>query len=126
VRCAVDGVAVWGHIRDPEADHIATTQLAINREIEEGQVSYPAVELQPGPNGPDVFRLERRLLPCELPLVPGAMVGGRGPNFVIYLHGAPPLVRDKHQHLSFTSAFRSNRSKSAIHAVGLGLSLTCF
>jgi hypothetical protein len=58
---AVDGIAMWCHVLDPEAHHFAATQLAVDREIEERQVPHPPRELQPHPNGPDMLRLQRWL-----------------------------------------------------------------
>jgi hypothetical protein len=35
---AVDGIAMWCDVLDLEADYVAATQLAVDREIEERQV----------------------------------------------------------------------------------------
>ncbi len=53
----VDGIAVRSDILELEAHHVASPELAVDRQIEEGQVSYPAGQLQPCPYGPDMSRL---------------------------------------------------------------------
>jgi hypothetical protein len=55
----VYGIAMWRDVLDPEPHHIAATQLAVDREIEERQFPRAPCELQPRPNGPDLLRLER-------------------------------------------------------------------
>ena len=46
-------------------------QLAVDREIEEGEVSDPVLDLQPNAHRPDFLELERRFLPDQLAPVPG-------------------------------------------------------
>jgi uncharacterized protein (DUF2336 family) len=41
----VDGIAMWRDVLDPEAHYVAAAQLAIDREIEEGQVARAPCEL---------------------------------------------------------------------------------
>ena len=65
---AVDCVAVRRHIIDTQCDEIASAQFAIDRQIEEGQVAY-TLKVQPGPNGPDMPRSQRRPWPDYLALV---------------------------------------------------------
>ena len=65
----VNRIAMWCNVLDPEAHHVAATQLAIDREIEERQIPRPPCELQPRPNGPDVLRLEWWLWSDQLALV---------------------------------------------------------
>ena len=49
-RGPVQGVAVGGDIVDADGHDIATTQLAVNCEIEQSQVAGAALQLQPSPN----------------------------------------------------------------------------
>jgi hypothetical protein len=66
----LDGIAVWHDIFDPKAHHVATTQLAIDREVEERQIARAPCEQQSRPNGPDMLRLQRWLRSDQFALVP--------------------------------------------------------
>ena len=44
-RCPVHGLPVRHDIRDPKADNVATSQLAIDGEIEKGQIPLALGEL---------------------------------------------------------------------------------
>ena len=72
-RCPIHGVAVRGDILDFQAHNVAAPKLAIDRDIEERQIASSAGDLKPRPDRPDVFGLERRFGPRELPLVPGRL-----------------------------------------------------
>jgi hypothetical protein len=52
---ALDGMAIRSNVIDPDPDKIATTQLAIDRKIEQRQIANLSVDLQPGSDCPDVF-----------------------------------------------------------------------
>src|ERR1700737_2198677 len=64
--------AAGAYVVDLQADEIATSELAVDREVEQGKISFPALQLKPNPNGPDIFRLERALLADQAALVPGS------------------------------------------------------
>ena len=59
------------HVAHPQADEVTPSQLAVDREVEHGEVAHSVSVLQMDADGPDVFGLERRLLANQLPLVPG-------------------------------------------------------
>ena len=42
---------------------IAAAQLAVDRQVEQGEVALPALKLKPNPDRRDLLRLERALLP---------------------------------------------------------------
>jgi hypothetical protein len=69
-RCPVHRVAVRGDIIDVQAHSVTAPKLAIDRDIEKHQVPRSAGDLKSRPDGPDVFRLERRFGSSELPFVP--------------------------------------------------------
>jgi len=48
------------HVSDAEVHKIATPQLAVDREIEQREIAYAVLVSELGPDGPNVFRLERR------------------------------------------------------------------
>src|SRR6266851_1540646 len=58
------------NILDHEADDIATSELAVDREIEHGKVALSSLGVQFGADRPDVLRAERRLRTDQLALVP--------------------------------------------------------
>ena len=62
--------AAGAYVVDLQADEIATSELAVDRKVEQGKISLPALQLKPNPNGPDIFRLERALLADQVALVP--------------------------------------------------------
>jgi hypothetical protein len=55
---------------DPKSNEIATTQLAVDGEVEQRQIALAVLELQPDANGPDLLRLKRALLADETAFVP--------------------------------------------------------
>jgi len=48
------------HVSDAEVHKIATSQLAIDREVEQRKVAYPVLVSELGADSPDIFRLQRR------------------------------------------------------------------
>ena len=55
---------------DAERDKIAAAQFAVDGEIEQGEISGAMIQLHSNSDGPDLFQLQRRLLPEELALIP--------------------------------------------------------
>ena len=55
---AVTHPAAGANVVDLQADEIAASELAVDRKIEQGEISFPALQLKPNPNGPDIFRLQ--------------------------------------------------------------------
>ena len=60
-----------GHVAHPQADEVTPSELAIDREVEHGEVTDFVRVLQMNTDGPDVLGFERCLLAHQLPLVPG-------------------------------------------------------
>ena len=67
----VANVLSHAYVGDSESHKVAAAQLAIDREIEQGEVAAMVFELEPDPDRPDLLWLERALLADEAPLVPG-------------------------------------------------------
>jgi len=67
--------AAGPYVIDLQADEIAASELAIDCKVEQGEISFPALQLKPKPNGPHIFRLERALLADQSVLIPGSPVG---------------------------------------------------
>ena len=59
------------HVAHPQAHQIAAAQLAVDRQVEHGQVADLMPVLQVESNGPDILWLERWLLADQLAFVPG-------------------------------------------------------
>lgn len=54
-------------VLDPERDQVATSQFAVDGEIEQREVSHATAEFKPGADRPDLLHLQGGFLPCELP-----------------------------------------------------------
>lgn len=59
-----------GNVAHTQADEVAATQLAVDGQVEHGEVTDSMGVLEINSNGPDVLRLQGRLLADELALVP--------------------------------------------------------
>src|SRR3984893_3636242 len=70
--------AAGAYVVDLQADDIAASQLAVDRKVEQGEISFPALQLKPNPKGPDIFRLERALLADQAAPVPGSPLARNG------------------------------------------------
>jgi hypothetical protein len=71
VWIACERVSVRGNVFDLDRNDIAPSQLAIDCEIEHRQIAGSLLDLQLGPNGPDVPCEQRRFRPDQLSFVPG-------------------------------------------------------
>ena len=67
---AAGDVTALDHIVDAQRDQITPAQFAVDGEIEQGEISGAMIQLQSNSDGPDLFQLQRRLLPEELALIP--------------------------------------------------------
>jgi hypothetical protein len=73
---AVNCIAVGRHVLHAQSDEVATTQLAIDGQIEERQVANAPFQLQPGADGPDMADPQRRLRATVLALGAGRSASG--------------------------------------------------
>jgi hypothetical protein len=91
----IQGVASRSDVFDPQAYDIATAKLAIDRDVEHGQITSLARHLESRPDGPNVLRQERRLRSGQLSFVPrrGPMrdLLGYGIDQLCILHVHSPL-----------------------------------
>ena len=51
----INGIATWCNIINFDGDHVAASELAVDGEIEEGQVALSALDLKPRSDGPDML-----------------------------------------------------------------------
>ena len=58
------------HITNAKPNQIASPQLAVDGEVEQREFSGSPGQLQPNPDGPDLFQLQRGLLAEQLAPVP--------------------------------------------------------
>ena len=65
-------------VPDSQADQVAASQLAVDAQVEQRELTNPVLHLQADAQRPDVLGLERRLLADDLALVPWLSVGGVG------------------------------------------------
>jgi hypothetical protein len=91
---AIDGVAVGCNVIDLNGDNVTSSEFAIDREIEQRQVAPLPVDLKLRPDGPDVFRPERRLSACELPLFQGTRFAEMI-TFLLSFMGTTPLLQTR-------------------------------
>jgi uncharacterized protein YbjT (DUF2867 family) len=68
---AAERLAAGRNIIDADGDQIATAQLAVDRQVEQRQVALPVLDLQLGPDRPNVARSQRRFGADYLAFVPG-------------------------------------------------------
>jgi len=59
--CAIRRISTCGDIFDPNGDDITTTKLAIDCQVEHGQVASAALYLELCPDRPNVLGSQRRL-----------------------------------------------------------------
>jgi hypothetical protein len=91
-RCAVGGVSARSDILDLDCGDVTATQLAVDRQIEHGEVPSAPFDLEFRPNRPDVFGAQRRLCSGHLALVPRHSLNGRGGRIHLILHGHTPRL----------------------------------
>jgi len=56
----------FSHIANLQPDEVAAPELAIDRKIENDEVSHIAVEFKPGPDRPDLLHFQSWLLTGQL------------------------------------------------------------
>jgi hypothetical protein len=90
-RCSLNCVAVRRNVLDFEGHHIAAAELAVDGQIEHGEVTDPALDHQLGSDRPNVLWPQRRLGSDQLAFVPGH-AGGRSFNDTDSLLGMLALL----------------------------------
>ena len=94
--CTIHRIAAGRDVIDTDGDNVATAQLAVDRQVEEGEIPFLPLDLQLRPDRPDVAWPQGRLGTDELAFVPrgaaGRLHGGRR---VVFFHGLSPWLRDK-------------------------------
>jgi hypothetical protein len=69
--CPIDRMTMRSNVLDPQADNVASSELAIDGQIEHREVACAPSDLQLGTDRPDVLRPERRLGADQFTFVPG-------------------------------------------------------
>ena len=73
--CAIRRVSARGDILNPYGDDITAAKLAVDCQIEHGQIASAAFNLEFHPDRPDVFGPQRRFCSGQLPLFHGTRLG---------------------------------------------------
>ena len=68
---AVEGVSTGRHVRNPDCNDLAASELAIDREIEKRQIAFAVFHLKPRPDRPNLTWPQRRLWSGKFTLIPG-------------------------------------------------------
>ena len=76
-RNPISDSAADHEVSDPQTDEIAAPELAVDREVEEGDVSQVSRKFETRSDGPDLFWQKRALLADEPALVPWRAYGSR-------------------------------------------------
>ena len=66
-----------GSVRVDEPDEITAPKFAVDSKVEQREVTFSPLQLEPDPYGPDISRLQRTFLTDEAPLVPGIVLPTR-------------------------------------------------
>jgi hypothetical protein len=85
-RSSIERAAMRCDVGDHQAYEIASAQLAVDRQIEEGQVPNSPVDMQAGPNSPNMPWLERWLRTNQLGFIPGTPMITVGLEISVALH----------------------------------------
>lgn len=91
--------SIEGHVVDPKSDEVTGSQFAVEGQVEQGQIPNPMSDLEPDPNGPNLFCLERRLRSDQLASVPRCG-GSAGMVGDLVLHCSAPEKKPPAMNLS--------------------------
>jgi hypothetical protein len=91
--CAIRGVSARGDIVDFDRYDIAATKLAVDRQIEHGEVSDAAFNLKLRPDRPDMFEPQWRLRPRQLVLIPRRLPADRRDSGLLIWHITLPRLK---------------------------------
>src|SRR5712671_2588752 len=76
-RRSVSHPAADTHVIGLQPDEITTPKFAVDSKVEQREVTFSPLQLEPDPYGPDISRLQRTFLADEAPLVPGIVLPTR-------------------------------------------------
>src|SRR5688572_28679624 len=94
-KCTIECAASRSDVFDHDGNQVTATQLAVDSEVEEGQIALAVFKLEPGSNRPHVFGSERRLWADQPALIPRpARSCGRAYVFEIFHRVFPQLVSE--------------------------------
>jgi hypothetical protein len=89
---SINGIPMWGNVLDLERDDIAGTQLTIDGQIEHRQVACSPLDLELGPDRPDVLWPEWWLSSNQLTFIPRGALGCAWHDVLVVLHGHTPRL----------------------------------
>ena len=74
--CAFAQSSADAYIVNSQAGEVAAPKFAVNRQIEHGEVAFARLNLEPGPDVPDLLWFERSFLTNESSFIPSLMLTG--------------------------------------------------
>ena len=69
----INAHTIWSNFLCSQPDDITAAQLAVDRQVEQREITGLVGQLQPGSNGPDMFGLQGWFLASQPSLVPGTL-----------------------------------------------------
>src|SRR6516165_12658188 len=91
--CPLYCMAVGGDVIDPDGDQVTSSQLAVDGEIEQRQLSHLPLDLKPGSYGPDMPLPQGCSGSDQFAFIPGDPLRGGGSWDFVLVHGrTPPLL----------------------------------
>src|SRR6185437_15679261 len=108
----VDRIAIRRDVFDPQGDNVATSQLAVDRKVEQRKVAGPSFDQESGSDRPGLVWAQRRLGSDKLALVPGRATGDGGAAVFVKHVRAPRFLRASSMlgDAQIVSAFRDLQS----------------
>src|SRR5450631_2534762 len=89
-RCAIRRISAGSDILDPDGDDVTAAKLAVDRQIEHGEVASSAFDLELCPGRPDVLGSQWRLRSRQFALVPRRSPVVYRDRIHLILHGDTP------------------------------------
>jgi hypothetical protein len=86
-------ITIRRNVFDLESDDIAASQLAVDGQIEHREIARSLLDLELGPDRPDVLLPQGRLGPYQLSLVPGYPLECGSLGIGVVLHGRTPRLQ---------------------------------
>ena len=114
--------AAGAYVVDLQADEIATSELAVDREVEQGKISFPTLQLSRTRMAQTSFGLRGRFWPIKRPLFQGARLQGTGSGIAVCMVASsiptlPLPARPMRRHANLLNdRFRRACGRSALGA----------
>jgi len=91
--CTIDGDVMRRNVLDLDADDVTAPELAVDGEIEHGEVTCSPLDLQLRADRPDMLGSQWRLGADQFSLIPRRPARMLSKLYIWIFHGQPPLTR---------------------------------